>query len=261
MFALLSAALCAPLAPAPSVPHRDLYLIAGVPRTASADDISSRYSDLTMRGSPLPTDASTAFGVLTDATSRSLYDAHGSSALNRTSFSAFGPFVTFPLQFSLREFFTGAERRVCALRTVRCRCPRGGSRCARCRRSPLALEAVHATVVLPRGAPDAYRTVVRGFGDSDAVFVARAAADRVFARRGADLHAEVNVSLADALGGRIAFQGIDGEELAVPVDVSAAGRAVRLAGKGLPHYNSEKRGDLFLSLNVVFSPRARDHIE
>ena len=76
----------------------------------------------------------------------------------------------------------------------------------------------------------------------------------VLSRDGAELHGELNVTMAQAaLGVHLPFETLDGtEELTVPGGTQS-GRELRLRGRGVPHLQSRGRGDLVVSV-VVETP-------
>jgi DnaJ-class molecular chaperone len=75
----------------------------------------------------------------------------------------------------------------------------------------------------------------------------------VFARKGDDLHRELSVTLAEALlGAEVPVETLGGGRvlLRIPAETQT-GRAIRLAGKGMPRFGAEGRGDLYARVRVV----------
>lgn len=81
--------------------------------------------------------------------------------------------------------------------------------------------------------------------------------DEVFERKGNDLHAEVQVSLVEALCGflRVVMKHLDGTGIRVTVPLGKVlrpGDYLKVTGQGMPILNSDLRGDLYLRVNVIF---------
>lgn len=79
----------------------------------------------------------------------------------------------------------------------------------------------------------------------------------VFSRSGADLSAELEVTLAEALCGfsKVVIKHLDGRGLHLQHPQPAArvlnpGQVIKIAGEGMPHKKSELRGDLYLIVNI-----------
>ena len=80
--------------------------------------------------------------------------------------------------------------------------------------------------------------------------------DDRFVRHGADLGADLHVSMTQAaLGALVNFATLDGEEtLTIPAGTQT-GHTIRLRGRGIPHVRGRGRGDLLVSV-VVDTPTA-----
>lgn len=81
----------------------------------------------------------------------------------------------------------------------------------------------------------------------------------VFTRSGADLSAEIEVTLAEALCGfsRVVVKHLDGRGLHIQHPQAAArvlepGQVIKVAGEGMPHKKSEQKGDLYLMVKILF---------
>ena len=279
----------------------DLYKVLGVGEGATPREIKKSYrkflvqkqrnkapSEKTLK---LWEETQAAYEVLANPSARELYDRFGGQVLNASAPSVFeyhsdeslarlqavskdvvtdfGGVVMVPLQFSLAEMASGAERRVRVIQTVDCVCPRGGVRCAKCRQSPFMEQLVEHVVTIPAGAPDGYRVYVKELGDtarargaSDVVFVVKCKGDaRGFTRDGADVLVNVNVTLAHVLGGNaVRVASLDGDE--VEIDVSDGiqdGEVRRFAGKGMPVFGDAKRkGDLVVTMFLELPERLTD---
>ncbi|OHS96700.1 DnaJ domain containing protein [Tritrichomonas foetus] len=276
----------------------NLYSILGLKNEASAREITRSYKRFLVKkqrsGSPsektlkLWKQTEFAYSILSEPTSKELYDYFGLRFINQTDFSVFGyqsdykialysqvykqefdPFggiIIYPLHFSLLDAMNGAVKNVKVIQTVPCSCPRGGTKCAKCRSSPFMDQIVVQKVELPPGAPDYFRIVVRGLGDSerargasDVVFLARFHDEKGFKRNGSDLHLNVTISLENAIkGGQIEIQNIDEEKITINLtaddgtNIVKHGTEVRVPGKGLPVYDENKRGDLVIRFDVQF---------
>jgi len=93
----------------------------------------------------------------------------------------------------------------------------------------------------------------------DIVFELAEKAHDVFHRAGADLQADLHVSLAEALTGfnRVVLTHLDGRGIALNVQ-QPRGRVLRpdevlvVAGEGMPIKRSDSRGDLYLVVKIDF---------
>jgi len=235
----------------------------------------------------------TAYDILSDPSSKQLYDQFGIHFLNQTGFSVFayksdleiailkarykqapgalddfGGIISFPVQFNLVDFLNGSEKTVSSIQTTNCVCPRGGVRCAKCRQSPWMTRVVQFKIVLPPGANEFHRIFVSGVGDtphargaSDAVFIVYSRDDPVFVRNGPHLLRNVNLSLAQAIdGGEIEIENIDGEMLKFELGTGIKhGDERRIEGKGLPHFDEpKKRGDVIVRFWINFPETLTD---
>ena len=82
---------------------------------------------------------------------------------------------------------------------------------------------------------------------------------RVFRRAGADLAADLEVTLAEALCGfsRVVLKHLDGRGLHInhrqpKGRILKPGQVIKVAGEGMPYKRSDLRGDLYLSVRVIF---------
>ncbi len=88
-----------------------------------------------------------------------------------------------------------------------------------------------------------------------------------FERKGDDLYLRVDTSLYTLLlGGQVPVPTLSGKTISLNVPAQTQnGRIFRLSGQGLPAPRSERRGDLYVTLNVElptqFSPRERELFE
>jgi len=108
-------------------------------------------------------------------------------------------------------------------------------------------------VDIPAGVADGQRirfsNVAAG---SDAYVKVRVRPHAVFTRDGSNLRREVPLTLREALlGGEVAVRTLDGRVLLRIPPETQNGRSFRLAGKGLPHFRKQGRGDLYVKVRVV----------
>ena len=110
------------------------------------------------------------------------------------------------------------------------------------------------------------RIVLEGEGDQvpdqepgDIVFGLVQTKHDVFTRSGADLSAEIEITLAEALCGfsKVVIKHLDGRGLHIQHPQPAArvlepGQVIKVAGEGMPHKKSEQKGDLYLIVKIKF---------
>ena len=82
---------------------------------------------------------------------------------------------------------------------------------------------------------------------------------RLFRRAGADLLADIEVTLAESLCGfsRVVVKHLDGRGLQIQhpqpkTRVLKPGQIIKITGEGMPYKKSELRGDLYLVVRVMF---------
>jgi len=92
----------------------------------------------------------------------------------------------------------------------------------------------------------------------DLVVITRVHEDPVFTRKGDNLHAEVSVSIVEAvLGARVPVRTLSGDVDLVLPPGTQAGQIFRIRGRGMPRLASEGRGDLYVTISVEI-PRGLD---
>jgi len=76
---------------------------------------------------------------------------------------------------------------------------------------------------------------------------------KLYERNGADLYAAVPVSVSCAiLGGQVEIPGIDGEKVKVEIPSGTQNDTLlKVKGEGMRIYDSESRGDLYVSVKVI----------
>ncbi|KAI8942975.1 hypothetical protein NX059_001014 [Plenodomus lindquistii] len=139
-------------------------------------------------------------------------------------------------------------------------------RCKKCKGKKVVETKNVLELYIPRGARQGERIVLAGEADQlpdqepgDIIFTLTESPHDVFERAGADLRAELKVSLLEALTGfnRVVLTHLDGRGLQLNVqqpngNVLRPGQILKVQGEGMPIKKSDARGDLFLVVNVEF---------
>jgi curved DNA-binding protein len=120
-------------------------------------------------------------------------------------------------------------------------------------------------VTIPRGADTGTRIRLsgRGPGGGDLFVVVRLLADARFTRRGADLERELPLNLEEALlGAEVKVETLKGSVLLKIPAGTQPGRTFRLTGQGMPRFNANGFGDLYVKARVVIptdlTPEAKE---
>ena len=86
---------------------------------------------------------------------------------------------------------------------------------------------------------------------------------KIFRRAGADLSAEIEITLAESLCGfsRVVMKHLDGRGLHIQhpqsnTGVLRPGQVIKVVGEGMPQKKSELKGDLYLEVKVQFPDHA-----
>lgn len=138
--------------------------------------------------------------------------------------------------------------------------------CLSCQGRGVATTRATLSVAIPAGMDTGSQIRIRGEGHAgpfggprgDLIVITRVHEDPVFTRKGDNLHAEVMVSIVEAvLGARVSVGTLTGEvDLVVPPGTQS-GQVLRIRGRGMPRLASEGRGDLYVTI-VVDIPRGLD---
>jgi molecular chaperone DnaJ len=138
--------------------------------------------------------------------------------------------------------------------------------CAGCRGRGVTAARATLRVAIPAGMDTGSQIRIPGEGHAgpfggprgDLVVITRVHEDPVFTRKGDNLHAEVSVSIVEAvLGARVAVRTLWGVvDLVVPSGAQS-GQVLRIRGHGMPRLASDGRGDLYVKV-VVEIPRGLD---
>lgn len=119
---------------------------------------------------------------------------------------------------------------------------------------------------IPRGARQGDRIVIANEADQkpdqepgDVIFVIVETAHDVFDRAGADLKADLHISLAEALTGfnRVVLTHLDGRGIQLNIKqpegkVLRPGQVLKVPGEGMPMKRSDAKGDLYLVVEIEF---------
>ncbi|KAK7436085.1 DnaJ domain-containing protein [Colletotrichum acutatum] len=137
-------------------------------------------------------------------------------------------------------------------------------RCKKCKGKRTTSETKVLEIYIPRGSQNGERIVLEGEADQfpdqtpgDIVFHLAEEPHDEFTRIGNDLSAELNVSLAEALGGfsRVVLTHLDGRGIHMERqrgEILRPGDILKVAGEGMPQKRGEEKGDLYLIVNVEF---------
>lgn len=138
--------------------------------------------------------------------------------------------------------------------------------CPACRGRGVAPARATLRVAIPAGMDTGSQIRVPGEGHAgpfggprgDLVVITRVHEDPVFTRKGDNLHAEVPVTIVEAmLGARIPVRALGAEVDVVLPPGTQSGQVLRIRGRGMPRLASEGRGDLYVTV-VVEIPRGLD---
>jgi DnaJ-class molecular chaperone len=116
------------------------------------------------------------------------------------------------------------------------------------------LDGKRIAVTIPAGVGDGQRIRFSGVGPggSDVYLRVRVRPHVVFTRDGANLRRDLPITLREALlGAEVPVTTLTGRVLLRIPPGTQNGRTFRLAGKGLPRFRSEGRGDLYVKARVV----------
>ena len=118
----------------------------------------------------------------------------------------------------------------------------------------LELDGKRIEVSIPAGVTDGQRIRFSGVtADRADVYVRVTVKPHpTFERKGADLHRELPLTLREALlGAEVHVKTLTGRVLLRIPPGTQNGRRFRLAGKGLPKFRGDSRGDLFVRIRIV----------
>lgn len=227
-----------PRSPASAAPVDDYYSILGVDRTASVKDIRVAYRRKAMKVHPdKGGDEETfkalvnAYEVLSDPEKRNNYDRFGTATPTHHSsgssfadlFGSFRPPAIYQLTLSLEDMFHG-------------------------KKLTLALDGKRIDLAIPAGCPVGLRLRA-----DHMVFIVAEKPHPSFTRKNADLLAELEISLSEALSGfSKVIQMVDGQTMRLrsPKDhICSPGEVLAYDGLGMPlPPPGQGRGRLYIRL-------------
>ena len=191
-----------------------------------------------------------------------------------------GQDIEQPVEVSLREAYTGANRAYNIQTPESCPSCRGTGRvgmraCATCGGTGTINQSRRLEVHIPAGVDTGSRVRVAGEGNpgigggpkGDLYLVVTVKADANFERKGDDLTVDVAVPLTTAvLGGEVPVPTPDGKRLllTIPAETQNA-QTFRLTGKGMPRLRGEGAGNLIARIQVTLpsklSPKEKQLFE
>ena len=140
-------------------------------------------------------------------------------------------------------------------------------KCKKCKGERTVKQKKMLELYIPPGSREGEHIVLAGEADQDPddqepgdiVFELVEEPHKTFNRAGADLQAELDISLSEALTGfnRVVVTHLDGRGLQIHVEqpqgkVLRPGEVLKVHGEGMPVKRSEAKGDLYLTVNVKF---------
>lgn len=137
-------------------------------------------------------------------------------------------------------------------------------RCRKCKGKRIVDEIKPIEIYIPRGASQGERITLEGEADQapdqtpgDIIFVLVEKPHDVFTRIGADLSADLNVTLAESLCGfsRVVLKHLDGRGIHIEYPrgkILRPNEVIKVEGEGMPLKRGEAKGDLYLIAKVEF---------
>lgn len=139
-------------------------------------------------------------------------------------------------------------------------------KCKKCKGARTISQKKILELYIPRGSRQGERIVLAGEADQvpdqepgDIIFELVETAHDVFHRAGADLQAELHITLAEALTGfnRVVLTHLDGRGILLNVSqpkgrVLKPDQVIKIEGEGMPYKKSDAKGDLYLIVKIEF---------
>jgi DnaJ family protein A protein 2 len=137
-------------------------------------------------------------------------------------------------------------------------------RCKKCKGKRVVQTRKMLELYIPRGSRQGDKIVLQGEADQspdqepgDIIFELLEVPHEKFRRAGADLAADIHVTLAEALTGfnRVVLTHLDGRGIQIQPpkgSVLRPDQILRVEGEGMYMKKSDARGDLFLTVNIDF---------
>jgi len=198
-----------------------------------------------------------------------------------------GPSVEMELKVTLRDLYDGMSMKVLINRVVPAESSSSRTRCRTCTYKVMKMEQRQLApgfvqqiqkevntdyqcceesdtvqVEVERGMPDGAKIDYEGYGEYNpsqeagkVIFKVSTEQDRTFTRKGDDLHAEMSISLVDALlGFEVPLQHVGGHPVTIKkTTVTHPGEVITVTGEGMPqHETPTNKGNLYVKITVVF---------
>ena len=132
--------------------------------------------------------------------------------------------------------------------------------CETCHGSGRAHEKRKLTVAIPPGVDEGMKIRLAGEGEGgvrggppgDLFIQAKLLSDPVYSLENYDLHMNHELKLSEAvLGTRISVPTLEGKELSLKIPPGTKpGTKMRMSGHGLPHMKGNKKGDLYVKIQI-----------
>ncbi len=130
----------------------------------------------------------------------------------------------------------------------------------------LSVDNKNITVTIPRGIPDGYKMKLKGLGaqgqkePGDLYLTVHIIDASKFKREGDNLNVSVDIDYPTAvLGGEVKFKTISGKSISMKVPpMTKSGSKMRIPGKGMPYFNKDGYGDLYVTLNIQIPDKISD---
>ena len=140
-------------------------------------------------------------------------------------------------------------------------------KCKKCKGARTVKQKKILELYIPRGSREGEKIVLAGEADQDPddeepgdiIFELVEEPHRVFNRAGADLQAELEINLSEALTGfnRVVLIHLDGRGICLNVQqpkgkVLRPDQVLKVEGEGMPMKRSDEKGDLYLTISIAF---------
>jgi DnaJ homolog subfamily A member 2 len=139
-------------------------------------------------------------------------------------------------------------------------------KCKKCKGKRVVETKKVLELYIPPGSKEGDKIVLAGEADQlpdqepgDIIFDLKELPHDIFERNGANLKADIHVTLAEALTGlnRVVLKHLDGRGISINVTqpkgkILRPNQILKVAGEGMPIKRSESKGDLFLVVTVDF---------